>query len=249
MIAGAQSIYRTMDIIETLLRSQRGLSVKEIAGTTGISLPTAHRILNVLRERGFVRQEKATRLYYTGDTWLQPGSGRGTSWLRDRFADLPGKLVERFGDTAYLLCRHGYRCLCLERAESSDSLQVFVARPGSCRLLGDGAETFGILGFLAPEEQDAILRMNLPEFRDTLLRPEEELREEVMAAGDKGFSFGEGFRVAGTVSVAVPIHHEGRVAGTVALSGMYNAAWIKRQPAVVATMLRETALRSAPAPG
>lgn len=244
MIAGAQSIYRTIDIIETLFRAQNGLSARDVAKATELSLSTAHRILNVLHERGLVKQEKQTRLYYPGNMWLNSGKWNIPRMLTNRYGDLPFKLVEAFGHTGYLFCRVGYRCLCLERAESLDSVQVFTARPGGLRLLGDGAGTFGILGFLDPEEQEAVLRVTLPEFEDRLLRGEAELLAEIRDARSKGYSFGHDHKVAGTAAVAVPIYHEGEVVGALSLSGIFDDKWREAQGAMIAMMRQEVAARS-----
>ena len=170
MVQGAQSIYRTVDILDVLLGSHGGMTAKEVVEVAGLPASTTHRILTVLCERGLVRQDRQTRKYFPGNVWMADCLWALPRMLHNRYYDLVPRLVEEFGYTGYLLCRMGYECLCLARTESTCSVQVFTTRPGESRLLGDGAGTFGILAFLEEEERNQILRANLPLFRQSLLR-------------------------------------------------------------------------------
>src|SRR5918992_614198 len=57
------SLEKALDICETLAGTQRGLSVTELARAVGRPAPTVHRLLNVLKRRGFVRQDEETARY------------------------------------------------------------------------------------------------------------------------------------------------------------------------------------------
>ena len=59
MVQGAQSIYRTVDILDVLLGSHGGMTAKEVIEVAGLPASTTHRILTVLCERGLVRQADA----------------------------------------------------------------------------------------------------------------------------------------------------------------------------------------------
>ena len=71
MVQGAQSIYRTVDILDVLLGSHGGMTAKEVIEVAGLPASTTHRILTVLCERGLVRQDGGLLVGIAPDA-LQP---------------------------------------------------------------------------------------------------------------------------------------------------------------------------------
>src|SRR6185436_15899218 len=59
----ATSIDKALEVCEALSRAPRGASVGELARTLGLPAPTAHRLLAVLKRRGYVRQDEETQRY------------------------------------------------------------------------------------------------------------------------------------------------------------------------------------------
>ena len=57
------SLEKALDLCEALAAAQRGLSVTDLARATGQPAPTVHRLLAVLKRRGFVRQDEETARY------------------------------------------------------------------------------------------------------------------------------------------------------------------------------------------
>ncbi len=58
-----QVLERALDILEVLVRSSSGLGISEISGITHLPVSTVHRLLKVLRRRGYVSQDPGTRKY------------------------------------------------------------------------------------------------------------------------------------------------------------------------------------------
>lgn len=54
MVQGAQSIYRTVDILDVLLGSHGGMTAKEVIEVAGLPASTTHRILTVQIGRAHV---------------------------------------------------------------------------------------------------------------------------------------------------------------------------------------------------
>ena len=52
-----QSIDRVLDIIERLSAAPLGLSLSDLAAATGLHISTAHRLVNVLAERGYAQKD------------------------------------------------------------------------------------------------------------------------------------------------------------------------------------------------
>lgn len=57
------SLEKALDVCEALAGVQRGLSVSELARQVRQPAPTVHRLLGILKRRGFVRQDEDTARY------------------------------------------------------------------------------------------------------------------------------------------------------------------------------------------
>lgn len=57
------SLEKALDICETLAGAERGLSVSDLARRVRQPAPTVHRLLSILKRRGFVRQDEDTARY------------------------------------------------------------------------------------------------------------------------------------------------------------------------------------------
>jgi DNA-binding transcriptional ArsR family regulator len=63
MAGPATSIDKALAVCEALSRTPRGASVGELARALGQPAPTVHRLLSVLKRRGYVRQDEETQRY------------------------------------------------------------------------------------------------------------------------------------------------------------------------------------------
>lgn len=63
-MAANTSIDKALEVCEALSRSTRGASVGELSRALGLPAPTVHRLLGVLRRRGYVRQDEETQRYF-----------------------------------------------------------------------------------------------------------------------------------------------------------------------------------------
>jgi DNA-binding transcriptional ArsR family regulator len=57
------SLEKALDVCEALAATQRGLSVTELGRSLKLPAPTVHRLLAVLKRRGFVRQDEESSRY------------------------------------------------------------------------------------------------------------------------------------------------------------------------------------------
>jgi DNA-binding IclR family transcriptional regulator len=57
------SIDKALEVCEALSRAPRGVSLAELARTLALPAPTVHRLLGVLKRRGYVRQDEETQRY------------------------------------------------------------------------------------------------------------------------------------------------------------------------------------------
>ena len=109
-----QSIDRVLDIIERLSAAPLGLSLSDLAAATGLHISTAHRLGNVLAERGYAQKDTTSGKYRLTLRLFEVGSRVSGIWdlltmakpFLDELAALTQEtvhLVERDGNTvAYL---------------------------------------------------------------------------------------------------------------------------------------------------
>ena len=57
------SIDKALDLLELLSEEREGAPLRELAAKAHLPSPTTHRLLSVLRRRGFVRQDPETGRY------------------------------------------------------------------------------------------------------------------------------------------------------------------------------------------
>ncbi|MGH9252862.1 MAG: helix-turn-helix domain-containing protein, partial [Acidimicrobiales bacterium] len=56
-----QSVERVFDVLEIMAEAGGELSLSDIATTSGLPLPTIHRLVQTLVNRGYVRQQPSRR--------------------------------------------------------------------------------------------------------------------------------------------------------------------------------------------
>ena len=58
---GVQSVHRALDLFEVVAARGGTLAIGEIAAAAGVPLPTTHRLLRTLLDRGYMRQASDRR--------------------------------------------------------------------------------------------------------------------------------------------------------------------------------------------
>ncbi len=69
---GVQSVERVFDILELMASAGGAIGVSELADRAGLPLPTIHRLIRTLVDRGYVRQ-LPTRRYALGPKLIRLG--------------------------------------------------------------------------------------------------------------------------------------------------------------------------------
>src|SRR5215468_2418410 len=124
---GVQSIERAFDLLEMLADAGGALGLSELATTSGLPLPTVHRLMRTLVNRGYVRQE-ASRRYTLGSRLIRLGETSSRmlgTWLRPYLA----QLVRETGETANLAMLDGDEVVYIAQVPSPHSMRMFT-EPG-----------------------------------------------------------------------------------------------------------------------
>ena len=140
-IAGAQSVTRALSLLPLLGRDPvRGAALGEIVEETGLSRPTARRLLLSLMHSGMVEQDPRTKAYMLGEETYVLGTLAAQRFgLLDVAHDAVARLAAETGDTAFLSVRRDAFSLCVHKEEGSFPIRVQALQVGFRHPLGVGA--------------------------------------------------------------------------------------------------------------
>ena len=234
MIQGAQSVYRTLNILKTIIQNgETPVTLKEISEALEITTSTAHRLLSVLKECGFISFDPKTKSYTIGsDSVIYSGLSM-EQYVRTSYGALAGNLARIFGYTTSLFVREGDSCRCVGIYQGTNVIQLAAVRPGERALLGFGSATLGMLAFLPDDEVEAILDRNLLQLEDVVLLGKEELLEFVAFSRRVGYGYAESLIVQGGLGVSYPLYNNGKVVGALAMDALKGREWDSKKDEIV----------------
>ena len=199
-----QSIDRAFELLEMLADAGGAMGLSELAAASSLPLPTVHRLMRTLVNRGYVRQETSRR-YTLGSRLIRLGeiSSRmlGTS-LRPFLA----QLVRLTGETANLAMLEGDEVVYLAQVPSPHQMRMFT-EPG--RRVRTHATAVGkaLLAELPPAEARALLGPDeMHAFTPTTITDPELLLAHLEVIRQQGYAVDEGEQEIGVrcFAVAVP---------------------------------------------
>jgi IclR family acetate operon transcriptional repressor len=200
---GVQSVERAFGLLEVLADAGGELSLSEIAGTSGLPLPTIHRLIRTLVDGGYVRQ-LPTRRYTLGPRLIHLGEsarGRLTGWARPWLT----QLVEQLGETANFGTLDGDRATYIAQVPSRHSMRMFteVGRRVHLHCTGVGK---ALLAQLDDKDIDALVRhVGLPAQTAYSITDPAVLLAEIRKIREQGFAMDDGEQEIGVRCVAVPV--------------------------------------------
>jgi IclR family acetate operon transcriptional repressor len=200
---GVQSIERAFDLLEMLADAGGALGLSELANASGLPLPTVHRLMRTLVNRGYVRQETSRR-YTLGSKLIRLGemSSRtlGT-WLRPFLA----QLVRLTGETANLAMLDGDEVVYIAQVPSPHSMRMFT-EPGRRVRPHSTAVGKALLAELPPEQARAVLeRGGMPPATPATITDPDLLLAHLEVIRKQGYAVDEGEQEVGVRCFAVAI--------------------------------------------
>lgn len=123
MADGVQSLHRALDLLETLAARGGRLAVGELAAGADLPVPTAHRLLRTLLDRGYVHQTPDRR-YALGARLVPLGTLAGSLVGVDAEGVL-ARLVDAVGETANLAMLSGPRAQYVAQVPGRHTMRMF----------------------------------------------------------------------------------------------------------------------------
>ncbi|MEQ3553720.1 IclR family transcriptional regulator [Pseudonocardia nematodicida] len=257
---GAQSIQRALVLLDLVAVTARdrpgGVSLAELARTSGRPKGSVHRVLTALVHAGYVAQDPDTSGYRLGVQAAVLGelAGYGADRLGDAATDSLIRLADSSGDTTFLTVRRGSYALCTRRQEGSGPIRNNALAVGDRHPLGIGAGSLAILAALPDDEVAAALAATAPARRRYLRFDDEALWHLVQRSRADGYALNDGRFVAGSWAIGVPLHDaDGRVVAALSVASIEQRLGPERRAELAAELHRcaedvRTALTAGAAP-
>ncbi len=216
--SGVQSVDRTLQIVELLASAPSALGVVAVAEATGLAQATAHRLLQALARRGWVRQD-ADRRYAPGVTLLRLTASSQRQLIAAAQPFL-SEAAQRTGETANLAVREGTQVVYIGQVLSAQRLRTF-AEVGHRVPLHSTAVGKVLVAYLPDSEVTTLVaKSGLPARTATTITDPERFRAELASVRRHGYALDQGEEVEGVACLAVPIRStSGEVLCALSISG------------------------------
>lgn len=204
----AKTAVRTMKLIE-VLAAEGSLGITNLSRAVGLHNSTTHRLVNTLRELGYVRQDPTTERYSLTLRLFELGSivlARLELWQEAR------PVIERLSkdtrETVHLATLDRGEMVYLEKVESTQTLRVAMmsrvgmTAPTYCTGVGK------ILLAFASEEslESTIGSLEFQQFTENTITDTDLLRRELENIRQNGYAIDDEEHERGVRCVAAPIH-------------------------------------------
>jgi IclR family KDG regulon transcriptional repressor len=217
----AKAVVKLMRILESLAQHKE-LGVTELGAHAGMHKSTAYRILNSLKELGYVRQEAENEKYSLTLKLFEVGAtvlGRMEFW--EQAHPIMEQLAEQTHETIHLAVLDENRLVYLGKIESTQSLRVSMMSR-----IGQSAPTYCtgvgklLLAHLPPEEAESILeREDMRGFTNNTITDRAQLARELESIRQNGYALDNEEHEIGVRCVAAPVtNNEGVVIAALSIS-------------------------------
>nr|WP_241266302.1 IclR family transcriptional regulator [Streptomyces boncukensis] len=195
---------RAFDLLERMADAGGEVGLSELSGTSGLPLPTIHRLMRTLVSCGYVRQQP-NRRYALGPRLIRLGESASRllgSWARPYLA----RLVEETGETANMALLDGDEVVYVAQVPSRHSMRMFteVGRRVLPHSTGVGK---ALLAATPDEEVRALLtRTGMPAATEKTITTPEGFLEALATVRERGYATDDNEQEVGVrcIAVAVP---------------------------------------------
>lgn len=197
---GVGVLDRAVDVLDAVENGARSFTT--IADATGLTKPTAHRMITALQTHGFLMQVEGVG-YALGPRLLNLATTALRELpLRQLARPTLEQLARTTGESAQLYVRHGDRRICVDAVESGNELRTIV-QIGASLPLGRGSAGKVFLAWGPPSDEDV-----------------EDIRRSIATTRRRGWADSYGEREKGVASVSAPIlGPHGHLLAAISVSG------------------------------
>lgn len=226
----ASSLLKGIDILFLFSKDSPTLTVRQIAQSAHLPLPTAYRFVNALQSNGLLQKDPHPGYYRLGLRLLElEGAIHRKLDVEVVARPFLKQLAEASGETVQLTLLSARQGICISIEESRSTLRVAPER-GRILPLHAGASVQAILAFLPVEDQQAVLESPLKRFTPATITEPGKLMRRLAMIRKQGYALSKGEAYPGAMGIAAPIFSsERRVIASIAVSGPAGRMAERRQ--------------------
>lgn len=232
-VAGAQVVGRVAAVLRAVSQAMpEGTGTSSIAASTGITRPTAHRLLTSLAAQGFVDRDHRSGRWLLGPELYLMGTVAAERYdITDLARPFVAALAEATGESAFLSVRRGNETVCILRADGSFPIRSFVLYEGKRFPLGVASAGLTILSFMPPDAVDRYLRSVNLEAEYGPEHDEAGIRARIAETRELGYSVNPGLIVEGSWGMGAAVFDaSGQPAWALSLTGVETRFSEERRP-------------------
>lgn len=233
------STLRALDVLEYLASHSDGIGVTDVSKGLGLDKSTTYRILNTLKYRGYVVQDKTSKKFRLGVKILEL-SHKVSAQMELKMAAAPvlSQLVKMYNETAHLGVLDRGEVLYVDTKECSQFMRITshigLRNPVHCTALGKA-----ILAFLPEERVEQICKeKGMKRFTKNTITRIDDLKNELKKIRRLGYAVDNRELYESTRCIAAPVrNHEGKVVGAISISAPANRLTLQEIKKIGKTMV------------
>jgi IclR family KDG regulon transcriptional repressor len=200
-----KSVLKALMILDELNKADE-LSLGELSQRLSIDKATVHRLVNTLKEAGYVNQNKENKKYFNSFKLFEIGSRAiGKTGLRKVARPYLEELASITKETVNLGVRTDTRILYIDKIESNSTIKVGLdigtSVPSYCSGMGKT-----ILAFTALDELGSILdQIDYRQYTENTITDREKLLEALKDIRNTGYSIDDEEFVEGLICFGAPV--------------------------------------------
>lgn len=201
-----RAIDRAIDILKAFTHQEPDLSLAQIVARTGLSKPTAFRLLATMKQRGLIQQRPATGAYSLGSEIAALAAVRSRqSGLLDISLPAIRKIRDSVNETVSLVTRAGDFRIQLYQLESLHAVHRSAPNGERTPLHAGAANKLLLASMDDSEIADYLRRIPLVAFTPATITDHQALWMEIQAIRVRGYSESFGEKYFGGMALALPI--------------------------------------------
>lgn len=215
---GIKSAHRVFDIIEILFETD-GLKLSELAERVDISVSTVHEYLKTSMQRGYIKK-KSDGTYVVSLKFLDIGEiSRQSNPVYSKAKQPLTRIADETGEVAWLYTEeHGY-AVPLAAEKGQKGVQV-VGRIGNRKPMHQISAGKAMLAEMSIEQVESILdHHGLDNSTQSTITEREALFDNLKKIRKQGYALNDGEEVEGIHAVGMAIVTDGKIHGSLSVSG------------------------------
>lgn len=218
-VENASSVERALIILEYISKRKKVTGIADISSALGMPKSTIHRLLEHLKNRGFVEQVDDSEKYEIGIKAIEVGMGGLRNWVDIASAYVKHISVE-LGETAFMAVYDEGEIVYLYKDEGSQSVitnaQLGTRKPIHCTALGKA-----IVSNFTLEEVDKVLSIKgMPRYTEKTITDRQHYLQELSIVRENGYAVDDEEAEEGLTCFAAPIFtYTGQVKASISVAG------------------------------